>query len=504
MIPEITHERNGQNILDQVGNLLVESQVPEVVDRRYLIEKPASHEGHAQCVHRFFEERFLYNEAFGWLYHNGTHWTPEGAEAKLSRAIVETLEERKKQSFKVKKIEECRSRLDASELLNDERLEKEWEEQLKSFNAACISNAGTIQGTKSLLQSLAYAGPKEFDNDPDMINCKNGALSLRTGELIPHSTDQRFTHCVNANFNPNADTTFWTKLLFESLDRNEEALEFLRKAVGYSLTGHTREDVLFYIYGPTRAGKGLFTSTVENLLGETLAKSIGFEVLTGKRDGQSFELAELKGTRAVFASESTSSHFLNSAKVKTLTGGDKILCSRKYKDPFNYRPEFKVWLSSNEEAKGDPHDDALWTRIRLIHFPVSNEGKTNKKLREKLSSAEVLDGVLAWAVSGAMDWYKLGNDGLLELTQARKLKEMHRSEIDEVKGWLDDCCEIGDHWTANDEVYSSYKNWCESNGHTPKYKNSLSRALRSKGFAINIAKKVEGRTKKGVDRLKIK
>lgn len=429
--------------------------------REFLLSAGQSDEGNAQCVARLYGGRFLYSEALGWLHYTGTHWATEGAEAALDRAVVATL---------IRRIEA------ASQGENFEKYEK-----LRKF---CLPNKSRVEGAKHLLSSLVHVLPAAFDNEPDMLNCHNGVLNLRTGVLSPHDPAQRFMHCTSVDYRPAADQSVWLAWLAEAVSGAEVA-DWLQLAVGYSLTGHTREEVLFYLYGPPRAGKGAFTEALLALLGSPLAKEINFGTFTAQRTGdtQNFDLAPLKPCRLVAASESNSYERFNEAKVKGITGGNEIYCAFKHKEHFNYRPQFKVWLSSNQPVNADPDDDAVWARVRLIEFPHSHLGTEDKTLKQRLRSPAVLEGVLAWAVQGARRWYELGSKGLSEPASSVALKQQQRETIDAVGMWVEEKCDLGGHhFTAGGELYQSYERWCKSNGVEAKRQKGFTVALQRKGY----------------------
>ena len=256
-------------------------------------------------------------------------------------------------------------------------------------------------------------------------------------------------------------------------------------AIGYSLTGHTREEVLFYLYGPPRSGKGTITEMLLALLGSPLAKEVNFSTFTAQRtgDSQNFDLAPLKPCRMVLASESNQYERFNEAKVKALTGGNEVYCAFKHRSHFNYRPQFAIWLSSNQPVNADPDDDAVWGRLRIIEFPKSHLGQEDKTLKDRMKSRQTLEGLLNWAIQGAIKWYALGSKGLPELESSAAIKSVQRSELDNVQAWLEECCQIGaDHFTPNSKLYPSYRLWCEVNGVEPKKQKGLTQALQRKGF----------------------
>lgn len=427
----------------------------------FLLSAGTSDEANAQCVNRLYAGRFLYAEALGWLYWRGTHWTTEGAEAALDRAVVATL---------LKRIEAA-SQPDTFESYG-------------ALRKSCVPNRGKLEGAKCLLSSLVHVEPAVFDAEPDLLNCKNGVLNLRTGELIPHDPSQRFMHCTAVAYKPGADPSQWTAFLAEVVGGGPDMVRYLQTAIGYSLTGHTREEVLFYLFGPSRSGKGTFTETLLALLTSPLGKEISFGTFTAQRtgDSQNFDLAPLKPCRLVAASESNTYERFNEAKVKAITGGNEIYCAHKHKPHFNYRPQFKLWLSSNQPVNADPDDDAVWARVRLIEFPRSLLGHEDKLLKARMKSRPVLEGVLAWAVQGAQAWYALGAAGLSEPPRSQTLKDQQRDTLDAIGMWVEECCEQGEHYfTAGSALYQSYEGWCKENGVEPKKQKGLATGLQRKG-----------------------
>ena len=466
-----------QELAEQYGGAL--TSPAEIAAKRLaeeaekaLLKQGAHDEGNAQTVHLRYHNRFCHNDAFGWMHHTGSHWTTEGAEAALDRAIVETLG----------------ARIEAA--LHSGAADKHSE-----LIKRCIPTAGKVQGAKYLLESLAYVSPYAFDTEPDLLNCANGVVDLRTGQLISHSPSQRFTHCTAVGYEPKADASVWLAFLAEVVGGGPDALDWLQMAVGYTLTGHTREEILFYLFGLRRSGKGTFTETLLALLGSPLAKEVNFGTFTAQRtgDSQNFDLAPLRPCRLVAASESNSYERFNEAKLKALTGGNEVYCAFKHRDHFNYRPQFKIWLSSNEPVNADPDDDAVWGRLRVLSFPISHAGHEDKLLKQRMRSPEVLKGVLAWAVEGARRWYELGSSGLPELPISEELKEKQRESLDAVQMWLEECRVNpervpADAFMATADLYSSYRRWCEGNGQTPKQMKGFTQALTRKGFAPDRAR----------------
>ena len=424
-------------------------------------------EGNAQVVHARHGGAFAFNDAMGWLHWTGTHWTTAGAGAAVDRAIVDTLIARSTAALKSGQAERY--------------------ERLIRF---CIPNKARVDGARALLRSLVYVDPGEFETDPDYLNTPSGVVDLRNARLHSHQPGQRFLHCTAVEYDPEADYSAWAAWLADAV--GEDMADWLQMAIGYSLTGHTQEEILFYLYGPSRSGKGTFTETLLALLGEPLGKELDFGTFTAARtgDSQNFDLAPLKAARFIAASESNAYERFNEAKIKALTGGNQIYCAFKHRTHFSYRPQFKIWLSSNHPINADPDDEAVWGRFRVIHFPKSHLGNEDKGIKGRMREPANLRGVLAWAVEGARRWYKLGGRGLDEPAASVAAKVETRRELDNVGNWIEECCRTGQGLsTPTADLYASYRAWCNDNGVPPKQQRGLTESLRRKGYQYKRTKR---------------
>jgi putative DNA primase/helicase len=422
-------------------------------------------QGHAEAVYALYGPYIAYNEAYGWLIWNGTHFEP--SVQRINKLIVNVLRMRQRAAGRTDRIDLAK---------------------------ASKCSAGNVSASRSLLENLAFVPVDDFDSEPDLFNCLNGIVDLRTKTLIPHDPEYRFTWCSPVCYNPDADMTLWLKFINETVESQDMA-GYIQEALGYSITGHISEECLFYIYGPPRSGKGSLSETFLALIPRPVAMEVDFNTFTAKREGdsQNFDLAPLKPARIVFASESNKFQSLNPAKVKALTGGNLVHCAHKYGAFFAYRPQYAVWLSSNHEVNADADDDALWGRVKVIHFPHSRLGNEDKSLKLQLQTQDNLEAVLAWTIKGAYQWYQRGGKGLETPQAVKELTQTQRSGQDSVGLWLEECCELVEgEWVENTKVRSSYENWCEANGYEPKKAKGLSQSLAAHGLEVGIDKRVLG------------
>ena len=447
-----------------------------------LLKQPCDDEGNAQCVLAYFGKRMAYVPQWGWMVWDGKKYDTETGIHQVERMITETL------------LLRATLAVEHNAMDNIKYLSR---------------NRRNITGALGQLASLTVATTNDFDNQPDHLNVQNGVLDLRTGEIAPHDFNlHRFTYVCPVGYNPKANYDHWLGFLEQVVDSGQspdqmergrvqsEMIIYLQMACGYSLSGRTRENCLFYIYGPTRSGKGTFIQTIMDIMGKPLASAIDFQTLMADRNGdtQGFDLAGLVACRFVSASESGKYERLNAEKIKQVTGQDAIRCSFKRKDHFTYTPQFKIWLQSNHPVNIDVYDDAVWGRLHVIEFPHSFLGKEDLQLKEKLSSTESLEGVLAWLVDGAMMWDGaskhgvMGADGKIRYglpipTAVREATGRQRASQDYLQMFLEEMCEVADPDNTLDlatpyaDVYMAYELWCKDLGITSMKQRAFSLAM---------------------------
>ena len=346
-----------------------------------------------------------------------------------------------------------------------------------------------------------YSG---FNASPNLINVKNGVVNLQTLELYKHAPCYYFDYVLDVNFDPNSDQTAWNKFLRESLENADKdeggvyQLELLQLAAGYSMTGETCEECLFYIYGKTRSGKSTFINTINEILGP-LGGTIQMSALMQKRyvtDTQNFELASLVNKNFVVSSETDRDTYLDSAKIKSLTGRDTIKCAFKFHDPFQAKVKFKIWLTSNNEITVDASDEAVWGRFRTFSFPYSKLDNGDINLKENLMKHK--DGIFFWLCLGAHVWYSMKERGE-RLPVPNSMKSYLASRKDELDMLGEFLCQRGYIPTTKDktddgitfvslqDLYHQYSAWCDMNFIKNKYsKMTVASMMSQRGYEKDV------------------
>jgi putative DNA primase/helicase len=251
----------------------------------------------------------------------------------------------------------------------------------------------------------------KLDADGWLFNVGNGTIDLRTGDLREHRREELLTRISPVVYKPDARSKLWESSLERITGGDAELATFLQRAVGYSLTGHTSEEVLFFPHGPTATGKSTKLEAIRAVLGE-YAATADFETFL-KRHGDAGvrnDIARLAGARLVVSIEVDDGKTLAEGLLKLLTGGDTVAARFLYQETFEFVPRFKLWLAANDRPRVNADDAAMWRRILQIPFVhVIPEAERDDRVKLLLRSVpDVQSAILAWAVHGCLEWQRRG------------------------------------------------------------------------------------------------
>ncbi len=288
--------------------------------------------GNARRLVRLVGQDLRYVHAWSeWLIWSGSHWIRDqtGAVERYGKKVVEEIH------------------LEAAAESNQDR------RKALGKHAIASDSARSIRNMIALAQSeWTVAVPAEaVDRDPWLLNCRNGTLELRTGQLREHRREDLITKCVPAAYDPAAPCPRWEAFLGRIFAGRSALIFFVQRALGYALTGDTREQALFLCCGVGANGKSTLLQTIRTLLSDYSGDLASSTLLARKGDVaiSMNDLATLQGVRFVMTAESDMGRSLAEALVKQITGGDSIKVKRLYADVFAMTPAFKVWIATNHK-----------------------------------------------------------------------------------------------------------------------------------------------------------
>jgi putative DNA primase/helicase len=423
-------------------------------------------------------ERVLYVPQWGWLVWDGRRWTLDAGGHRVATMAADELP------------------LHFARLAVSAKDSAERREALRAALKAMSRHR--ISAALELAKGWLLAEPSDFDRDPFLLNVLNGTLDLRTGELRPHDPADRLTKLAPVVYDPGATAPTWERFLSEVFLGDRELIGYVQRALGYSITGDTREEVVFICYGTGRNGKSVLLETIVSILGD-YARAVPQDLILARgerEDTHPAVLAELVGVRMALIVETEEDRRLNAARLKGLSGQDTLTARHLYRPYFNFRPQAKLWLRTNYKPRVSDHTPAMWERLRLIpfraYFPPERRDKT---LRAKLLAEA--SGILNWLLAGVREWLRSGlrePDAVLEAT------ESYRQEQDLIGQWLSERCVVDPKAvTAFKELFEDYQAWCRELGEQPVSARRFAASLEERGFdKTTLDGKARAKARRGI------
>jgi len=352
--------------------------------------------------------------------------------------------------------------------------------RISAIKHAMRSESATkITAMLELAKSEISINPDEFDVDPFLLNLKSGTFNLETFKFQAHQQEDLITKLAPVIYDPKAKCSRWEKFLKEIMEENENLIEFLQKAIGYSLSGSTKEQCFFILYGTGANGKTTFLQTIISMLGDYAQQSPPEAILLRRSGTIPNDIARLRGARFVSTTEIEGGRKMAESLIKSLTGSDTIVARFLFSEFFEFIPEFKLFIGTNHKPVIRGTDLAIWRRIRMIPFNRTfAEDEQDKNLADELKTE--LPGILNWALKGFHKWQ---NDGLKAPEEVKTATEEYRIESDTLLQFLEDnIVEDKNEMVKASDLYQNYLWWCEENGEKHIKNTLFGAAILEKGF----------------------
>jgi len=328
-------------------------------------------------------------------------------------------------------------------------------------------------------ESQIPIAPIIMDKQPWIFLTEDGLIDLQKGVPVEPQKEDYLTQSASVKYDSVAKCPTWEKFLDEIMEGSQGMIGFLQRAVGYSMTGSTKEQVLFIMYGTGANGKSVFLRIIREFLGDYAKQASADTFMVKKNQGIPNDLARLRGVRFVATSEIEDGQRMAESLIKQMTGEDTIVARFLHKEFFEFKPAFKVWIAANYKPVIRGDDFAIWRRVHLIPFTktIPTEDQ-DPDLFDKLKKE--LPGILNWGLEGCRLWQKRGLEPPEEVQAATA---NYKDEMDYFKNWLNECCVVGDGWTETSQnLFENYKKWAEENVRYPMKQKKWGSKMTRAGF----------------------
>lgn len=295
-----------------------------------------------------------------------------------------------------------------------------------------------------------------LDSHSWLFNVENGTIDLRTGQRRPHLRADLITQLSPVEHSISAKAHRWLQFLQEVFQGDDELIDYVQRALGYTMTGETREQCLFFCYGQGSNGKSTFFEILRAVFGSYAQQADFRSFMARHGNGPRDDLARMQGARLVTASEASNDQGFDTATLKMLTGGDTILARHLYERLFEFRPKHKLWLAANHKPMVREQTEAMWRRMRLIPFTATftaeqRDPELDQKLRKETP------GILNWIIEGCRRWQ---DEGLPMPRAVVRATKSYREENDTLGEFISSTCvEDPEAWTSTTTLYKVFVEW---------------------------------------------
>ena len=323
---------------------------------------------------------------------------------------------------------------------------------------------------------------KEFlnklDEQRDLICFENGVYNLAENYFRPGVPDDYISLCTNINYVEYDEDNKYVQQVynyFKQVQPKEDVREYVLTLLSSYLQGHT-PDEKFHIWTGTGANsKSKCIELFQMGLGD-YAGTLPISLLTQRRAKSGVatpEIAMTKGKRFCVFQEPEEDDNIRVGLMKELTGGDKIMARQLFKDPIEFKPQFKLLLTCNKLPEIPSTDGGTWRRLRVVEFGskfVDCPKKPNEFEKDEYLSLRFEKWKVALMSILMYKFKQYKQKGLKEPKEVTKFTDQYQESSNMYLEFWNETIEItnkNDDYITLTSLYEIFKSWLK-NGYSHK------------------------------------
>ena len=359
-------------------------------------------------------------------------------------------------------------------------------ESFRSFLAKEVRNS---------LSTIATKKPEDFDQDPDILNCKNGLLKLSTLQLEPHRPDYLSLSQISASFfEGTPECPKWIRFLREILVDEELKANILQEFLGYSLTPSCRMEKALFLIGSGANGKSVFLDVLDGIFGTENKSSVGLDQLKN-----SHYTARLFGKMLNASYESETKAEVYEGQLKALISGEEVEADHKFGHPFQFRNKAKFIFALNSLPRVNDKTDAFYRRLLIVPFNVTIPEETRNINLAKEILSEERDQIFKWSLYGLA---RLRDQGFTKSKQVEEAISEYRVSNNNVLVFVNERCQLSPALQVRKStLYEDYKDFCGESGYEALGEIKFGKQIREQFRQVTDDRITDGvRIWKGIDK----
>ncbi len=333
-------------------------------------------------------------------------------------------------------------------------------------------NVSTIKSILKFMQADACCGRENAfaRRGEPFIHCGNGVITFPIQEdgrrepvLVDFSPDFMSRNRTEIKFRKDAVCDeFLNRLLKPAI--SEDDINHFQQYFGQCVLGVNTSQTFVELVGTAGGGKSTVVNVIEKVVNRQNCTELRLEHM-----GSRFEMQRLVG-KTLLTAKDVPSDFLatkSANKVKALSGKDTVSIERKGSNEVSdICGEFNIIITANTTLRIALDGDADAWRRRLILIEYKNPPPKEKIANfDDYLLAHEGDGILAWAVEGAM--LLLENGGKIKKSERQMAKIdnlLHESDILAV--YVANCIEKADPFetVTSAELLTNFRDYCGKRG----------------------------------------
>jgi putative DNA primase/helicase len=348
---------------------------------------------------------------------------------------------------------------------------------------AALRRAETLRGVRTaenIKRSLAghprmIALPREFD-EHDLIFGVPGGYVDAEGKLRDPDPSLLLTKCMLVRPDGSRKPKRWIEQLMRLANLDKDTFEALRMALGYTLTGTTREQAFFFLYGAAGGeGKTQFLELISLIMGDYAMHAEIETFMDVKGYRRSFDLNDLEGYWFVYGSEAGAGMRWHETRLKTGTGGERMHAEGKFQHGRDFRPRFALWFAGNHRPRFHDADGAIRRRLYIFECEIPVPKDMDIRRYSEVVLREEGPYILAWLLEARADYLK---QGLYLPPRMAASRDAYFDMQDKILGFANERCSFGaELMEPREAVYLAYRAWCLEAGLQPESKPEFYRRL---------------------------
>jgi putative DNA primase/helicase len=347
-------------------------------------------------------------------------------------------------------------------------------------------------GTLARGDSRHVATADQWDARLTRLSMPTRTMDLETGRSHPPDPLDYSTKVTAATAAPEGtDCPLWLAFLRNVTGEDEDVIGFLRRFLGYCLTGLTIEHSLLFLFGTGSNGKSVFTSVLTAIFGDYAINAPMEMFIATHVERHPTEIARLRGARLVVAHETQKGRRWDESKLKTLTGGDPVSGRFMRGDFFDFNPTHKFIIAGNHKPGFRSVDEAIRRRFLLVPFTITiPKEERDRDLTEKLKAEG--PAILRWMVDGALEWQC---DGLMVPDKVRAATDEYLADQDSLSQWAEECTEADESpfaFETTRALFKSWRGWAEDRNLAVGTETVFADSLKDRGFEHKRTEKARG------------